>query len=249
MPFFRLQTPGLPADSVVDLGEPAPSLRRSLLASRIAQGAFAAFACAILLWQLSSYSTLVTPASPADEPSVTPNPPSPIPANPSTLETPAPSSRVSANPSIAETPSRSSPVPANPSSPDTPARSSPVPASRRLVFEMVLSEAQGNFRVGKVDLPNSAKQRIDQMVTKLKDDPKGLFIEIEGHTDNVGSTSSNAKLAKERAEAVKRYLYEAHRVPLDRINAISYGEEKPVAPNNTRQSRAKNRRIVIKVLA
>jgi outer membrane protein OmpA-like peptidoglycan-associated protein len=230
--FYRLQTPGLPAESVVDLRKPAPSLWRSLLAPRLAQGAVAAFVCGALLWQLNSYSSVVTLDSPVGEPSETPNPSSPIPAHPSGLETPAPSS----------------PAPVNPS-PDTPASSSPVPANRRLVYEMVLSEAQGNFSVGKVDLPNLAKQRIDRMVTKLKADPQGMFIEIEGHTDDVGSTLSNSKLAKARAEAVKRYLHESHEVPLARINAISYGEEKPVAPNNTRQGRAKNRRIVIKVLA
>ena len=122
-------------------------------------------------------------------------------------------------------------------------------ASRRLVYEVVLSEDQGNFKFGKVDLPDSAKQRIDQMVTELKADPKGIFIELEGHTDNVGSKMYNTKLGEERAEAVKRYLYEAHQVPLHKINVISYGEEKPVSPNNTKDGRAQNRRVVIKVLA
>ena len=122
-------------------------------------------------------------------------------------------------------------------------------ASRRLVYEVVLSEDQGNFKFGKIDLPDSAKQRIDQMVTELKADPKGIFIELEGHTDNVGSKMYNTKLGEERAEAVKRYLYEAHQVPLHKINVISYGEEKPVSPNKTRDGRAQNRRVVIKVLA
>jgi peptidoglycan-associated lipoprotein len=122
-------------------------------------------------------------------------------------------------------------------------------ATRRLVYEVVLSEDQGNFKFGKVDLPDSAKQRIDQMVTDLKADPKGVFIELEGHTDNVGSKIYNTKLGEERAEAVKRYLYEAHQVPLHKINVISYGEEKPVSPNKTRDGRAQNRRVVIKVLA
>jgi peptidoglycan-associated lipoprotein len=122
-------------------------------------------------------------------------------------------------------------------------------ASKRLVYEVVLSEDQGNFKFGKVDLPDSAKQRIDQMVTDLKADPKGIFIELEGHTDNVGSKDYNTKLGEERAEAVKRYLYEAHQVPLHKINVISYGEEKPVSPNKTRDGRAQNRRVVIKVLA
>ena len=122
-------------------------------------------------------------------------------------------------------------------------------ASRRLIYEVVLSEDQGNFKFGKVDLPDSAKQRIDQMVTDLKADPKGVFIELEGHTDNVGSKIYNTKLGEERAEAMKRYLYEAHQVPLHKINVISYGEEKPVSPNKTRDGRAQNRRVVIKVLA
>ena len=98
-------------------------------------------------------------------------------------------------------------------------------------------------------LPDEAKARLDQMVTELKADPKGIFIEIEGHTDNAGDTDVNEKLGLERAEAVKRYLYEQHQVPLHKINVISYGEEKPVAPNNTRDGRAQNRRVVVKVLS
>ena len=87
------------------------------------------------------------------------------------------------------------------------------------------------------------------MISKLKADPKNIFIEIEGHTDNVGSPRFNEELGQERADAVKKYLYEAHQVPLHKINVISYGENKPVAPNNTKDGRAQNRRVVIKVLA
>jgi outer membrane protein OmpA-like peptidoglycan-associated protein len=122
-------------------------------------------------------------------------------------------------------------------------------AARRLIYEVTLSEDQGNFKFGRADLPNEAKGRLDQMVTQLKADPKGVYIEIEGHTDNVGSQELNERLGMERAEAVKRYLYEQHQVPLHKINVISYGEEKPVAPNNTRAGRAQNRRVVVKVLS
>ena len=59
----------------------------------------------------------------------------------------------------------------------------------------------------------------------------------------------NEKLGLERAEAVKRYLYEQHQIPLHKMNVISYGEDKPVAPNKDRAGRAQNRRVVIKVLA
>ena len=122
-------------------------------------------------------------------------------------------------------------------------------ATRRLVFEVVLSEDQGNFRFGQAELPDEAKARIDEVINGLKADPKGVYIEIEGHTDSVGPTQVNERIGLNRAESVKRYLYEAHQVPLHKINVISYGEEKPIAPNKTRQGRAQNRRVVIKVLA
>jgi outer membrane protein OmpA-like peptidoglycan-associated protein len=122
-------------------------------------------------------------------------------------------------------------------------------ASKRLVYEVVLSEDQGNFKFGKTVLPDEAKQRLDQMVAQLKQDPKAIYLEIEGHTDNVGDKMINEKIGLERAEAVKRYLYEQYQIPLHKMNVISYGEEKPVAPNKTKAGRAQNRRVVIKVLA
>jgi peptidoglycan-associated lipoprotein len=122
-------------------------------------------------------------------------------------------------------------------------------ASKKLIYEVVLNEDEGNFKFGKTALPDEAKQKIDEMVSHMKADPKNIFIEIEGHTDNVGSKVYNQTLGLERAEAVKRYLYEAHQVPLHKINVISYGEDKPVSPNNTKDGRAQNRRVVIKVLA
>jgi peptidoglycan-associated lipoprotein len=122
-------------------------------------------------------------------------------------------------------------------------------ASKRLIFEVVLSEDSGNFKFAKTDLPDEAKAKLDEMIAKIKADPKGAFFEIEGHTDNVGDKVGNERLGLERAETVKRYLYEQHQIPLHKINVISYGEEKPVAPNKTKDGRAQNRRVVIKVLA
>jgi outer membrane protein OmpA-like peptidoglycan-associated protein len=124
-----------------------------------------------------------------------------------------------------------------------------VAASRRLVYEVTLSEDQGNFKFGGTDLPDEAKARLDELVNQLKADPKGIYIEIEGHTDNVGSKDLNERLGMERAETVKRYLYEQHQVPLHKINVISYGEDKPVAPNQNRQGRAQNRRVVVRILS
>jgi outer membrane protein OmpA-like peptidoglycan-associated protein len=122
-------------------------------------------------------------------------------------------------------------------------------SARRLIYEVTLSEDAGNFTSDGATLPDEAKARLDQMIKQLKADPKGVFIEIEGHTDNVGNSAYNEHLGLERADVVKRYLYEQHQVPLHKINVISYGEDKPVAPNTTREGRAQNRRVVIRVLS
>jgi peptidoglycan-associated lipoprotein len=122
-------------------------------------------------------------------------------------------------------------------------------ASKRLIFQVVINDAQGNFKLGNADLPDDVKAQLDELANKLKADPAGNFIEIEGHTDSSGSKVTNDALGLARAENVKRYLYETYQIPLHKINVISYGEDKPVAPNTTRAGRAQNRRVVIKVLA
>ena len=122
-------------------------------------------------------------------------------------------------------------------------------ANRRLVYEVVLSEDQGNFKFGKTVLPDEAKQKLDELVSQLKQDTKNVYLEIEGHTDNIGDAITNERVGLARAESVKRYLYEHYQIPLHKMNVISYGKEKPVAPNKTAAGRAQNRRVVIKVLA
>jgi len=122
-------------------------------------------------------------------------------------------------------------------------------ASKRIVYEVVLNEEKGNFKFGQAAVPENVGPELDQLVSQLKANPNGAYIEIEGHTDNTGPKDINYKLGLDRAENVKRYLYETHQVPLHKINVISYGEEKPVGENKTRDGRAQNRRVVIKVIA
>ncbi len=122
-------------------------------------------------------------------------------------------------------------------------------AAKRIVFEVVMNEDQGDFKFGKTELPDAAKGRLDELLAQMKAAPKGAYFEIEGHTDSIGDTLANEHLGMERAEGVKRYLYEHHQVPLHKINIVSYGEVKPVAPNTTRAGRAQNRRVVIRVLS
>ena len=120
-------------------------------------------------------------------------------------------------------------------------------AAGRLILEVTLSEDQGNFAIGQDDLPDAARARIDQLIGQLAADGQNEFIEIEGHTDSIGGANFNLGLGMRRAEAVQRYLYQQHNVPLHKMNVFSYGEERPVAPNDTAQGRAQNRRVVIRV--
>lgn len=122
-------------------------------------------------------------------------------------------------------------------------------SSKRLVYEVVISEDQGNFKFGSAALPEGVRTRIDEMIAQLKSDPRGNYVEIEGHTDSSGNKMVNHRIGEARAEAVKRYLYDTHQVPLHKMNVISYGEDKPVGPNKNRQGRAQNRRVVIRILA
>ena len=122
-------------------------------------------------------------------------------------------------------------------------------ASKRIVYEVTLSEDQGGFKFGKATLPDEAMARLDAIASQLKANPNGAFIEVAGYTDNRGTKDANQRLGLERAEMVRRYLYDRYQIPLHKINVISYGAEDPVAPNNTRDGRAKNRRVVIKVLS
>ena len=113
---------------------------------------------------------------------------------------------------------------------------------------MVISEDQGRFKFGAATLPDEVKSRVDELIQQLKADPKGAYFEIEGHTDDAGPRDLNQRLGLERADVVKLYLYQQHQIPLHKINVISYGEDKPVAPNTTKAGRAQNRRVVIRVL-
>lgn len=122
-------------------------------------------------------------------------------------------------------------------------------STKRLVYEVVISEDQGQFKFGSAALPPAVQARIDEMIADLKANPRGSYVEIEGHTDSSGDKMVNRRIGEARAEAVKRYLYETHQVPLHKMNVISWGEEKPVSPNKTRDGRAQNRRVVIRVLA
>jgi outer membrane protein OmpA-like peptidoglycan-associated protein len=84
--------------------------------------------------------------------------------------------------------------------------------------------------------------KLDEIAATIKKDPK-LKVEVQGHTDSIGSEKYNMGLSKRRANAVKDYLIKKGGVPANQLTAVGFGESKPIAPNTTKEGRAKNRRV------
>jgi outer membrane protein OmpA-like peptidoglycan-associated protein len=116
------------------------------------------------------------------------------------------------------------------------------------VWETVLTDDKVTFGFNKAELTPEGKAALDAFAAKVKADNKNVYVEIQGHTDNVGSEKYNLKLGYQRAEAVKDYLQMQHGFPLHRVNVTSYGEFKPIADNTTKEGRAQNRRVALVVL-
>jgi OOP family OmpA-OmpF porin len=87
---------------------------------------------------------------------------------------------------------------------------------------------------------------LDPVAVSLREHPR-LRVEVQGHTDAVGSAPYNLKLSQARAEAVRDYLV-AHGVPATELTAKGYGKTEPIADNKTADGRARNRRVVMQVL-
>jgi len=121
-------------------------------------------------------------------------------------------------------------------------------AKGKLIYTLTLSNDKVTFPLNKADLSDEAKAMIDDAVGPLVKENRGVWFEIEGHTDSTGDEAYNMKLGEERALAVRDYLAKAHGIALNRLNVISYGESAPVADNKTRDGRAQNRRVVIRIL-
>jgi peptidoglycan-associated lipoprotein len=121
-------------------------------------------------------------------------------------------------------------------------------AEGKFLYETVLTDDKVKFGFDTSDLSPEGQAAIDEFAENLKSQNKNVYIEIQGHTDNVGSEKYNEELGLLRAESVRRYLNQKHGFPLHRINVISYGESAGVADNNTREGRGQNRRVALVVL-
>jgi outer membrane protein OmpA-like peptidoglycan-associated protein len=122
-------------------------------------------------------------------------------------------------------------------------------AQGKFVYGVVLTDTAGDFAIDSADLSDSAKQKLDALAARLKRENKSVYLEIVGHADSTGSEGYNLGLGLLRAGSVRRYLNMSHGIPLHRMGVISHGEGSPVADNDTREGRAQNRRVEIRVLS
>ncbi len=102
------------------------------------------------------------------------------------------------------------------------------------------------FETAKAVITPVSYPALDRVIEFMKKNP-AIKVEIDGHTDNVGSESYNLRLSQARAQAVVDYLVK-HGISRDRLVAKGFGESQPVAPNDTPEGRAKNRRVEFKIL-
>ena len=104
-----------------------------------------------------------------------------------------------------------------------------------------------NFEFNKADLTADSRPILDGVADGLKKHPR-VRVEIQGHTDSVGKPAYNLGLSQRRAQSVLDYLV-SDGVSADQLTAKGYGLTQPVASNKTAEGRAKNRRVVMYVLA
>ena len=121
-------------------------------------------------------------------------------------------------------------------------------AAGKMAYEVVLSEDKVKFGTNKTALSKQAMQALDEFAARVKAENRGVYIEVQGHTDSIGSAAHNHKVGQQRAEAVRSYLHSKGGIPLHRLSAMSYGESMSVASNMNRAGRAQNRRVVLVVL-
>jgi OOP family OmpA-OmpF porin len=129
--------------------------------------------------------------------------------------------------------------PAPPPKPTPPPPPAPKPVERTIILDNVL------FDFDKTAVKPDGAKILDRLIVFLKENADKR-VDLEGHTDSVGTDQYNQKLSEQRAASVKEYLTKRG-VAASRIATKGFGESKPIADNKTAEGRAKNRRVEIKV--
>ena len=110
-----------------------------------------------------------------------------------------------------------------------------------------VSVHQVQFAFDDFRLDGSAQGMLDQMASQLSSHPN-FGLEIRGYADATGTDRYNFRLGRDRAEEVLRYMMLRHNVPTTRVATVSFGEENPIADNESEEGRSQNRRVQVRLL-
>ena len=121
----------------------------------------------------------------------------------------------------------------------------PVVKIEKVIDRMTL---RVNFDFNKSDIRESEVAELQKAVRFIRKYP-GAKVRLEGHTDSIDSEEYNQALSERRAEAVKNYLVKEEAAEKSKISTVGYGESRPVAPNDTEEGRAQNRRVEVLIIS
>jgi len=126
---------------------------------------------------------------------------------------------------------------------DSPA-DKPVDADGCTIVSVVLEDVR--FENNSAELTSGSTEQLDKAVAAMKEYPH-IRVEVQAHSDSSGAASYNQALSEKRAGSVRDYMV-SKGIAADRLTAKGYGEDQPIASNDTREGRAKNRRVELKII-
>jgi OOP family OmpA-OmpF porin len=137
---------------------------------------------------------------------------------------------------------------AQPAPPPPPPKPKPVPVLKaKVVGKKIEITEKVMFEYNKAAIKVDSNQLLNDVATVLTKYPTIQKIRIEGHTDSDGKDKYNKKLSQKRADSVKEFLVQAG-IDESRMEAVGYGEEKPIASNDTDEGKEANRRVEFNII-
>jgi OOP family OmpA-OmpF porin len=135
-----------------------------------------------------------------------------------------------------------------PPPPPPPPQEEPPPKPKRVqvTADAIVITEKIMFEYNKAKIMEESFGLLDEIVSVIQENPRIKELSIEGHTDADGSDKYNKKLSDKRAASVRTYLVE-HGIAEDMLLSKGFGEEKPIAENDTDEGKAKNRRVEFKI--
>jgi peptidoglycan-associated lipoprotein len=121
-------------------------------------------------------------------------------------------------------------------------------AEGKLLYQVTFTDEAVHFGFDRSSISKEAKKALDAFSQNIRAANKNIYIEIQGHTDSIGTKEYNLRLGQARADRVMRYLHTKQGIALHRMNTFSYGESRPIEKNDSHSNRAKNRRVTLVVI-